>query len=73
MAVVAGERRIVTVLFADLVDSTAIGEQLGPERTRFLLDEVLRVMSGEVVQFEGTVAQYIGDELYALFGAPHAN
>ncbi len=73
MAVVAGERRIVTVLFADLVDSTAIGEQLGPERTKILLDEVMRVMSAEVERFEGTVAQYIGDELYALFGAPLAH
>ena len=70
MAVVAGERRIVTVLFADIVGSTAIGERLGPERTKILLDEVMRLMSAEVERFDGTVAQYIGDELYALFGAP---
>jgi ABC-type transport system substrate-binding protein/class 3 adenylate cyclase len=70
MAVVAGERRIVTVLFADIVGSTAIGETLGPERTKLLLDEVMRLMSAEVERYEGTVAQYVGDELYAVFGAP---
>ena len=70
MAVVAGERRIVTVLFADIVGSTAIGEKLGPERTKLLLDEVMRLMSAEVERYEGTVAQYVGDELYAVFGAP---
>src|SRR5262245_56290159 len=70
MAVVAGERRIVTVLFADIVGSTAIGERLGPERTKLLIDEVMRVMSGQIDRYEGTVAQYVGDELYAVFGAP---
>jgi ABC-type transport system substrate-binding protein/class 3 adenylate cyclase len=70
MAAVAGERRIVTVLFADIVGSTAIGELLGPERTKLLIDEVMRVMSGQIARFEGTVAQYVGDELYAVFGVP---
>lgn len=73
MAVVAGERRIVTVLFADIVGSTAIGERLGPERFSLLMDEVLRVMSAQVERFEGTVVQFIGDELYALFGAPRSH
>jgi ABC-type oligopeptide transport system substrate-binding subunit/class 3 adenylate cyclase len=73
MAVVAGERRIVTVLFADIVGSTAISEQLGPERFSLLMDEVLRVMSAQVERFEGTVVQFIGDELYALFGAPRSH
>jgi class 3 adenylate cyclase len=73
MATVAGERRIVTVLFADVVGSTAIGERLGPERTKLLFDEVMRVMSAEVERFGGTVAQFVGDELYAVFGAPHAH
>ena len=39
------ERRVVTVLMADLVGSTAIAERLGPERARFLLDEVVSVMT----------------------------
>ena len=73
MATVAGERRIVTVLFADVVGSTAIGERLGPERTKLLFDEVMRVMGAEVERFGGTVAQFVGDELYAVFGAPLAH
>ena len=73
MAVIGGERRIVTVLFADIVDSTAISERLGPERFTLLVDEVMRVMSAEVERFDGTVVQYIGDELYAVFGAPVAH
>jgi ABC-type transport system substrate-binding protein/class 3 adenylate cyclase len=70
MTTIAGERRIVTVLFADVVGSTAIGTRLGAERFSFLMDEVMRVMSGEVERFEGTVVQFVGDELYAVFGAP---
>jgi class 3 adenylate cyclase len=73
MAVVAGERRIVTVLFADIVGSTGISEQLGPERFSLLMDEVLRVMSAQVERFEGTLVQFIGDELYAVFGAPRSH
>jgi ABC-type oligopeptide transport system substrate-binding subunit/class 3 adenylate cyclase len=70
--VVAGERRIVSVLFTDVVGSTAIGEQLGPERSKALLDEVIRLMSEHVERFGGTVAQLLGDGLLALFGAPVA-
>jgi ABC-type transport system substrate-binding protein/class 3 adenylate cyclase len=73
MAVAAGERRIVTVLFADLVDSTSIAERLGAERSKFLVDEVMRVMSAEVERFDGTVAGFAGDELYAVFGAPRSH
>jgi class 3 adenylate cyclase len=67
------ERRVVTVLMADLVGSTAIAERLGPERARFLLDEVVSVMTEEVYRFGGTVAQLAGDGMLALFGAPVAN
>ena len=73
MAVATGERRIVSVLVADVVGSTAIGEQLGPERSKFLIDEVMRIMTEQVRRFDGTVAQLIGDELLALFGAPVAH
>jgi len=72
MAVMTGERRIVSVLFADIVNSTGIGERLGPERSKFLFDEVVRLMSGQVERYGGTVAQRIGDEVYAVFGAPLA-
>jgi ABC-type transport system substrate-binding protein/class 3 adenylate cyclase len=73
MAIATGERRIVTVLVADVVGSTAIGEALGPERTKLLIDEVMRLMSEQVRRFDGTVAQLVGDELLAFFGAPVAH
>ena len=64
------ERRIVTALIADVVGSTAIGEQLGPERSKLLIDEVVRLMAEQVRRYEGTVAQLVGDEMLAFFGAP---
>ncbi len=67
-----GERRLVSVLFADVADSTAISEALG-ERSKFLMDEVVRLMSDRVEAFEGTVAQRLGDGVYAIFGAPVAH
>jgi ABC-type transport system substrate-binding protein/class 3 adenylate cyclase len=73
MSVPAGERRVVSVLVADAVGSTQIGEKLGPERSKFLFDEVVRLMREEVERFGGTVAQLTGDGLLALFGAPNAH
>lgn len=73
MAAPTGERRIVSVLLADIADSTAIAEQLGPERSKFLFDEVVRLIAAETKRFGGTVAQLTGDGLYALFGAPAAH
>jgi ABC-type transport system substrate-binding protein/class 3 adenylate cyclase len=73
MAAPVGERRVVSVLLADIADSTAIGERLGPERSKFLFDEVTRLLAREVKRFGGTVAQLTGDGLYALFGVPHAH
>ena len=72
MAVVAstGTQRIVTVLFADVVGSTAIGERIGPERSKFLFDEVVSLIAVEVRRLDGTVAQLLGDGLMAVFGAP---
>ena len=69
----AGERRIVSVLVADVAGSTAIGEKLGPERSKFLFDDVVRLMREEVERFGGTVAQLTGDGVLALFGAPVAH
>jgi ABC-type transport system substrate-binding protein/class 3 adenylate cyclase len=69
----AGERRIVTVLIADVVDSTAIMERLGPERSKILFDEVIALIAEQVRDFDGTVAQLTGDGLLALFGAPAAH
>ena len=73
MSVTAGERRIVSVLVADIAGSTPIAEKLGPERYKFLFDELVRLMREEVERFDGTVAQLTGDGVLALFGAPTAH
>jgi ABC-type transport system substrate-binding protein/class 3 adenylate cyclase len=73
MSVVDGERRIVSVLVADVAGSTAIAETLGPERSKFLFDDVVRLMREEVERFGGTLAQLTGDGVLALFGAPIAH
>ena len=73
MAVIDGERRVVSVLMADVAGSTAIGERLGPERSKFLFDEVMRLMTAEIERYDGTVAQLLGDGLLAMFGAPIAH
>jgi ABC-type transport system substrate-binding protein/class 3 adenylate cyclase len=71
--VVTGERRVVSVLIADVVNSTGIGEKLGPERSKFLMDELLRIMTEQIERYDGTVVQRIGDEIFAVFGAPLAH
>jgi ABC-type transport system substrate-binding protein/class 3 adenylate cyclase len=73
MSVTAGERRIVSVLIADVGGSTTIAEKIGPERSKFLFDEIVRLMREEVERFGGTVAQLTGDGILALFGAPIAH
>ena len=73
MAGPPGERRIVAALFADVVDSTALAERLGPDRSKFLFDEVVGLMAEQVRAFGGTVAQLTGDGLFAVFGAPLAH
>ena len=73
VSVTAGERRIVSVLVADVAGSTSIAEKLGPERSKFLFDDVVRLMREEVERFGGTVAQLTGDGILALFGAPVAH
>jgi class 3 adenylate cyclase len=69
----AGERKQVTVLFADLTDSTALIKDLDPEAAQQLLDPALHVMMDAVHRFEGTVNQVLGDGIMALFGAPLAH
>ncbi|MDQ3867739.1 MAG: adenylate/guanylate cyclase domain-containing protein, partial [Actinomycetota bacterium] len=71
--VLTGERRIVSVLIADVVNSTGIAEKLGPERSKFLMDEVIRIMTAQVHRYDGTVVQLVGDEVFAVFGAPMAH
>ena len=69
----SGERKLVTVLFCDLVGSTAIAERLDPEEYRDLLERYLELAFAEIYRFEGIVNQLAGDGLMALFGAPIAH
>src|SRR5215471_6848863 len=69
----AGERKQVTVLFADLKDSTELIRGLDPEAAQRLLDPALHHMMAAVHRFEGTVNQVLGDGIMALFGAPIAH
>src|SRR5262249_62254402 len=68
-----GERKQVTVLFADLKGSTELIRDLDPEAAQHLLDPALQRMMDAVHRFEGTVNQVLGDGIMALFGAPVAH
>ena len=72
-AALEGERKQVTVLFADLKGSTELIRDLDPEAAQQLLDPALRHMMDAVHRFEGTVNQVLGDGIMALFGAPIAH
>ena len=67
-----GERKQVTVLFADLQGSMQLLAERDPEEARELLDPVLELMMEAVHWYEGTVNQVMGDGIMALFGAPLA-
>ena len=68
-----GERKQVTVLFADIRGSTKLLEKLDPEEGQQIIDPVLRIMMDAVHKYEGTVNQVLGDGVMALFGAPLAH
>src|SRR5215468_7222699 len=69
----AGERKQVTVLFADLKGSTELIRDLDPEAAQTLLDPALQRMMAAVHRYEGTVNQVLGDGIMALLGAPVAH
>jgi class 3 adenylate cyclase len=68
-----GERRQVTVLFADMAGFTTMAEQLDPEEVHQIIDHCFELITAEVHRFEGTINQYTGDGVMALFGAPVAH
>jgi predicted ATPase/class 3 adenylate cyclase len=72
-ATLEGERKQVTVLFADLKDSTELIRGLDPEAAQQFLDPALHLMMDAVHRVEGTVNQVLGDGIMALFGAPIAH
>jgi class 3 adenylate cyclase/tetratricopeptide (TPR) repeat protein len=67
------ERRVVTVLFADLVGFTALSEQLDPEHVKRLVDQAFERLVRDVTAFGGRVDKIVGDAIVALFGAPVAH
>ena len=72
-AAIEGERKIVTVMFSDVSGFTAISEKLDPEDVHAIMDRVFEVILNAVHHYEGTVNQFLGDGVMALFGAPIAH
>jgi class 3 adenylate cyclase len=68
-----GERKQVTVLFADVKGSMDLAEQVDPEEWHKIMDRFFAILSDGVHRFEGTINQYTGDGIMALFGAPIAH
>src|ERR1044071_8212816 len=68
-----GERKLVTVLFADVARSMEIAERVDPEDWHRLLDRLFRILADGIHRYEGTINQYTGDGIMALFGAPIAH
>jgi class 3 adenylate cyclase/tetratricopeptide (TPR) repeat protein len=64
------ERKLVTILFADVTGSTSLGERLDPERLRSLLSAYFSAMSALIESWGGTVEKFIGDAIMAVFGVP---
>ena len=63
----------MTVLFADVSGFTALAERLDPEEVHQLMNRAFELMLGEVHRYEGTINQFLGDGVMALFGAPIAH
>jgi class 3 adenylate cyclase/tetratricopeptide (TPR) repeat protein len=70
---VEGERKQVTVLFTDVSGFTAMSERLDPEEVHDIMDRAFEVVLGAVHRYEGTINQFLGDGVMALFGAPIAH
>jgi len=68
-----GERKLVTVLFADVANYTAMSEKLDPEEVHQIIDGCFQILMDEVHRYEGTVDKFTGDGVMALFGAPLAH
>lgn len=72
-AATPGERRLVTALFADVVNSTALAEEMDPEDWASIMSRAIDLMTEAVERYEGTVSQMTGDGIMAMFGAPVAH
>ena len=70
---IQGERKNVTVMFVDVCGFTTISEKLDPEEVHGIMDRAFEVMMEMVHRYEGTINQFLGDGIMALFGAPIAH
>ena len=68
-----GERKIVTVLFADVANYTSMSEKLDPEDVLRIMDGAFKIMMDETHKYEGTINQFTGDGIMSIFGAPVAH
>jgi class 3 adenylate cyclase/tetratricopeptide (TPR) repeat protein len=68
-----GERKYVTVMFADVANFTSLSEKLDPEDVHTIMDGCFRILMEETHKFEGTINQFTGDGIMALLGAPVAH
>ena len=68
-----GERKLVTVLFADVANYTDMSEALDPEEVHQIMDGSFKILMDEIHKYEGTINQFTGDGVMALFGAPVAH
>lgn len=69
----SGERKVVTALFADVVGSTALAEQMDPEDWTTMMNGAFDRISPVIYRYEGTIARLLGDAVLAFFGAPVAH
>ncbi len=69
---IEGERKLVTVFFADVANYTALSEKLDPEEVHQVMDDCFKILMDEIHRHEGTINQFTGDGVMALFGAPLA-
>jgi class 3 adenylate cyclase/tetratricopeptide (TPR) repeat protein len=70
---IEGERKLVTVLFADVANFTPMAKKLDPEEVHQIMDGCFRILMDEIHKYEGTINQFTGDGVMALFGAPVAH
>jgi class 3 adenylate cyclase len=69
---IEGERKLVTVFFADVANYTALSERIDPEEVHQVMDDCFKILMDEIHRHEGTINQFTGDGVMALFGAPLA-
>ncbi|HEX9234777.1 MAG TPA: adenylate/guanylate cyclase domain-containing protein, partial [Actinomycetota bacterium] len=70
---VTEERKVVTVVFADLARSTEIASRLDPERFREVMAAFFQMVSVELTSLRGRAEKFVGDAVMAVFGLPHAH